>query len=299
MNDVSDAELIELDREGFFPVEGETPAGFIDRVGKIKAALATLDSTLENSGKASHLDCLLLKSDRIDKKIIFEADAITEKLFDFRHHAVPGFFQSTNVGFLWGGCAIYSPDDPPALFFLRSSFAKQTKWWVYRRDELLAHELCHVARQSVNDPAMEEFFAYRTSFSCFRRWCGDLFTHWLESVLFLIFAIALPTAQALKGFVYPGFPAWQVFGAFGCFLLILICRTWYRHHIVAKAVEKLDDFGVAKPLAVLFRLTKNEIRSVSGLKDQNAWMSFLARRSENSLRWKIIALRFVSANAKC
>lgn len=299
MGDIADAELIKLDREGFFPAEGESDLDFVRRVDEVKKSVARIYSDLKRTGHAEHLDCKLSFLDLIGETIIREADAVTDENFSFCHPAGIGFFHSGKVGWLWGGCTFFSADEPPALFFLRRDFAKKNKWHLYRRDEILAHELCHVVRQSIDDPGMEEYFAYRTSFSAFRRACGDLFNSWIESLIFLLFVLALPAAQFIKAFILPEFPVQIFWSGFAIFIAVISFRTYRRHRLVASAIEKLQSFGVAKPLAVLFRLRSVEIARVAKLRDEKAWQNLVSEKSRQSLRWKIIALRFVSGNAEC
>ena len=186
---------------------------------------------------------------------------------------------------------ISEPEDPPPLFLLRRAFARKRRWLCYRREELLAHELCHAVRQSLGDGDLEEYFAYRTSFSGFRRWCGDLFNSAGESVAFTLLALAMPAAQALK-LAWSEFPAGVFPLLLAAYLAVLAFRTFGRHRLIDRARRRLREWGIAEEMALLFRMTKREIRELCREKDLATYRAIVAERGQKSLRWQIIGYRF-------
>ncbi len=277
MKDVSWSTLISLDESGNFPREGESAADFVARVDALKGYGAPDE---------------LRFAAPIPPEIIAEGGNLTEKLFAFRRTGDLGFFESRGIGLLGGGCTLTDPDSGASFFLLRKGFARKKKWFCYRRDELLAHELCHVARAPLGDLTLEEYFAYRTSFSALRRALGDIFTTSLDALLFLAPAFLLPVAAFVKVRWIPRLEMGVFYALFGAVMLFFAIRSIARRRLVRRAQKKLTEFGVGKPLAVLFRMTAKECNVVAGLPDGAAWQRFLAQSRQSSLRWEIIARRF-------
>ena len=57
-------------------------------------------------------------------------------------------------------------------FQLKPVFAKQEKWLIYSRQELISHEMCHIARFHLHSHRYEETLAYKTSTSRLRKAIG-------------------------------------------------------------------------------------------------------------------------------
>ena len=149
--------LVELDAAGLLLGPQEKLEAYAARLESLGAALALLDK--DSKAPEGYSPCsgiTLNSSDRIPVGILLEADAETERLYGFKIDWVPGFFISKGVGPLWGGCALTFNDSSLSVFLIRGSFAKTARWFIYDRDELLAHELCHVARAPLSDKAPEE-----------------------------------------------------------------------------------------------------------------------------------------------
>ena len=87
-----------------------------------------------------------------------EIDSAAACSDDFAIDYVPGFYLFEKVGLLWGGCSIYDDETEMKVFLLRPAFKNKKRFLIYDRTELIAHELCHCARQVLHDHAIEEFF---------------------------------------------------------------------------------------------------------------------------------------------
>ncbi|MCQ2379472.1 MAG: hypothetical protein MJ025_00910 [Victivallaceae bacterium] len=276
---------LELDRRGFIPIDGETAAEFVARVTMIENCRDQFLETLERDGSGEYLKMKVLASERIPETVRLEADSITERLYDFTFSGGLGFF-SDSVGFLGGGLTVGMQGKAP-LFLLRKCFAARRKWSLYYRDELLSHELCHAARQALDDPSLEEVFAYGTSPSRFRRLFGGCFVGYWDPIVFLMLAL-LPLAVS---FLAPGFTP-HATAPLGGWTLFLVVRNLWSRHVVTRAANRLADFGFEKPMAMLFRMRRDEIVHVGELRDKGEFERYVNLKSAKSLRWNIIRAHF-------
>ncbi len=283
------ARLAELDRAGFLPADGQEMGTFFDRAAEIRSEYRNFICKIAKDDVFAQ-KCGLKNCEPIPRKCIAEAAEITAGLFGFSCDHAPGFFSA--VGGLWGGCTICDPELPLPYFLLRKDFSRRKKWFCYRRDELLAHELCHIVRAPLADDDLEEYFAYRTSYSALRRWCGDIFSSSFQTLIFAVLALSLPVVQAVKSFWLAGFPVYIFQLGFAGFILYLAAVTFGRHRLVGKAEKKLAAAGIKSPLAVLFRLKKCEIRELLKCRDVR---EFAEKKARHDLRWQIIRLRFFSS----
>ena len=198
-----------LDASGFLPGVGEEPVDFESRIAAIRAAHEEFGEELAEKGEVVVFDEFRLReSERIPADIIAEAGEVTGGLYDFRTAHVPGFFISRDVGLLWGGCMISDTELPFSFFLIRGAFRNRQRWFLYNRRELLAHELCHSMRQPLRDVPLEEFFAYRTSPSPFRRYLGNCFIRDYDALLFVIPVFILLGSVLLQSFWLPALPVW-------------------------------------------------------------------------------------------
>jgi len=216
--------LILLDRSGMLMGPYEDFEHYRQRLLLLIDKLDSIKRELEENGKFLLLDWLELKAaDIIDAEIMTEAASITEKLYGFSINWVPGFFMSTSLGLLWGGCAISLPEEHCAFFLIRKNFRNAKKWFIYRRDELLAHELCHIARTPVNDLSFEEYFAYQTSFSRLRRYIGNCFIVAYDAILFIMpimILLAVQIAITVGWISWPILPFWIIALLYPAWLLL-------------------------------------------------------------------------------
>jgi len=289
------ARVVSLDAAGHLVAPGETGDSFMRRMALWRSNLDSLETSMATREGFELWPGLQLKnSDRIPKEILEEAASCTESLYGFKIDWVPGFFLSKGLGLLWGGCAIsLSPPSGASLFLVRSAFAKKEKWFIYGRKELLAHELCHVAREALQDLAMEEHFAYQTSLSRFRRYIGNCFRSEIDAYLFVVPVFILLGVQLCNLLLEWSIPAWPFW------LLALLPPAWLltRNQLQRvryfKAERALSALGCPFPKAVLFRCLSKEVDELSKLSG-DALKARLKLKSETELRWAVIAARFLS-----
>lgn len=290
------SQFAEFDAAGIFPCPGETLSDFKARLLLHAEVLEDFESTLKNSGEYTLFDNFkLYETDRIDVDIINEATAITERLYRFSISWVPGFFLSRSIGWLWGGYAIHIPEEHITVFLIRKVFKYKPKWFIYRRDELLSHELCHAARSPLRDRQFEEYFAYQTAPSIIRRYIGNCFRTQLDAVLFLVPVLILLVAQMLDTFTSLTPPIWLLWITALIFPGFLFVRNQYSRNCYKKASSALSGIGVSGVDAVLFRCTSSEIMQIAKFNnDKDGLRNCLEQYIAKELRWKIIQCRFIN-----
>jgi len=288
------AKFAGLDSAGILAAPGEDAVGFKERALKLVSALDEINTELSEKGETDLIDSIpLKKEDRINTEILDEASEINKNFYDFSINWVPGFFLSKSLGIFWGGCAISFEENQFTVFLIRASFAKQKKWFLYRRDELLSHELCHIARMPIGDKLYEEFFAYRSSPSAFRRYFGSCFRTQADSLIFVMPIFLLLIMQILITFSFikiPIYPFWMLALLFPLYLLI---KNQILRKIAFRAITKLESFGISKPKAVLFRCTAREISEIPGMKNAEDFTKWALEKQNHEIRWKIISWKYL------
>ena len=287
---------VELDGAGFLPRRGESAEQFFRRVETILGIHREFEAELAAAGEVGVYGLQLRSQDRIPDEIIGEAEEVTDRLYSFRTRHVPGFFLSRAVGLLWGGCMICDPDHPLSVFLIRGAFRKRQRWLFYNRRELLAHELCHSMRQSLEEITLEEYFAYQTSPSRLRRYLGNCFIREYDAIWFVIPALLLLLAQVAQSFWLPGLPVWPFWPVALAYPAFLLIRNGISRRLVKRAAKKLAAFGVEKPSAVLFRLDRGEIRRIGAMERPGEFEQYAAERKESDFRWAILYARFLTGN---
>lgn len=171
-------ELYRLATTGWLPAPWENEDQFLARIEQGK-------KTPEHFEKVEE-----------QEKLLKEGSSITERLFGFSINWVPLVFSNKKLSFFEGAAAwIFqeTKDSPQEAFLqLRKGLqGKQKLLGYYPVDELVGHELVHVARMAFSEPLFEEMLAYQTSTSSFRKMWGPLFRQPKEMNLFLI-TLVLP-----------------------------------------------------------------------------------------------------------
>ncbi len=286
--------LCELDARGLMPAPGEAPATFAARLEKLRADLAEVEAELAKTGRFQIESEEFPAADRIPAELFADAHARTEELFAFRADWVPGFYVNPRFSWLFGGCAYSCHPDLFTVFIIRRSFAVRDRWFLYSRRELLAHELSHVARTSLDSTRFEERFAYLTSESGFRRRIGGAFYKPSDTFLLLGSLFLLLGAQLARVFFWEPLPVWP----FWCAAFGVIAGLIQRHvrdgRRLERALARLAARFGANARAALFRCSDAEIAELAELPDDNALAPWLARHADD-LRWQVIENRFAPA----
>jgi predicted metal-dependent hydrolase len=288
--------LVELDAMGLLLAPDENFKSYKKRIKKLFTHLSELEKELEENNQLRLFDVITVYKDRrINSEILKEAAELNKKFYEFEIGWVPGFFLLKSLGLLWGGCAISFPEDSLSIFLIRANFATKQKWLFYKRNELLAHELCHIARMPLHDKDFEEHFAYRLSPSRLRRYMGNCFQTTWDAIFFIIPFFLLTGAQALQTFLcewLPIFPFWILIAIYPAFLLI---RNQISRNQYFKAKSNLEKVHVKNPLPILFRCTKIEIYTMAAFQHNLLGLQeWIGKKTRTELRWNIMDKRFMS-----
>ena len=287
------AALAELDAKGIFCADNENAASFAARVRLLNQKNQELDEALATDGSAAIEDVTIHQQDRIPENLFLEPLELTEKLYRFQADWVAGFFVDPAYGLLFGGCAYYFYPDFFALFIIRRSFRDKARWLFYQRKELLAHELCHVARVSFRAHVYEEIFAYKTATTAFRRFFGGIFRSPKDSFLFIGASCLLLVNQLCRAFLFPQLPSWPMWCLLAGILCWLVLRLLRDMKILRKARKHLVFiFPEQNVIPVLFRCNDDEIRQLAILDNPQDAQTWLENRKSTLLRWKITCTRF-------
>ena len=222
--------LAELDSQGLLIAPGETAAGYADRLLAEEERIGKLREKLAAEKEIDPYTGLTIEAGmEIPDAILEEAAETTRKAYGFAVKWVPGFFPKHGLGILWGGCSISSYEDQPTLFIIRRSFRDRKKFFIYGREELTAHELCHVARTPIQDHEYEEHFAYAISHSPLRRYTGNCFKSEKDAILFILPVFLLLLVQIGRVTYWPMIPAWPFWIlAFVWPVFLTVCNIFAR-----------------------------------------------------------------------
>lgn len=288
------ATLADLDARGLLAGPGESGAQFAERLTTLDHNLTEIDKKLNEEGVVS-MDGVRLKRDaQIPAEYFDEAAEETAPLYGIHVDWVPGFFVNPKFSWLFGGCAFYQYPDFLALFIIRRSFAKCRRWLIYRRDELLAHELCHVARVALDSQVFEEHFAYRTSSSRFRHVVGPVVRRPAESFAVLACCFLLLGAQIVQVSWLPSLwisPFWFLLAAV---LAFLGARLRRERLTLNAAIESLERVFPGYGEHAAFRLTDAEIASIAESGDS---AEAVEPQLPDDLRTRIMRERFTATKS--
>lgn len=284
-----------LDRRGFLAAPGEDLTAYQQRVLVSDKRIRDFMKALEQEKVLEPYCGLRVSHDgRIDRSILQEVAPVTENVYGFSVDWVPGFFPEKGLGLLWGGCSIDAYEEIPQLFIIRKSFKTKKRFLIYSREELTAHELCHVARNPIQDSVYEEHFAYAVSKSAFRRYTGNCFKTEKDALFFLlpVFMMLLFRIAQAGGYLvkFPAWPLWVLVILWPCWLLL---NNYRARKVYFRAQEVLKKY-TSSPDAVLFRCTGEEIRTLGSFhKDRIEADDFLKQKKNSDLRWQVIFDRFI------
>jgi len=229
-------------------------------------------------------DAFILRCRQAKKSESPSTSSLAKKLFDIEPDWVDVLFSNQNLRLWEGGCTWI--DSEHVSLQLRKAFKTKTRYLGYSREEIMAHELVHVVRNSFEEPIFEEILAYQTSPSFFRRFLGPIFRSSKESLFFIValsatcVATLFETAQTI---VYLGAISLV---AGGTFRLLRAQRTF------SQARTKLAQIlGKQKALAVMIRLTDREIIRFSKMEKEQI-VSYSVKMSRIQPRWQQIRLAY-------
>ena len=282
--------LAAYDANGFLFGADESAEDFVKRLRLFQANRQKLEEALQKDGKYDAEGIIITPNDRIPNTLFAKIAEHTKRLYRFQIDWVPGFFIDPSFSLLFGGCAFCSYPDFFTMFIIRRTFKTQEKWLIYNRDELLAHELCHVARIALLSEEFEETFAYQTSASPFRKLIGGIFRKQTDSFLFLGVTFILLFAQILRTQWLQTMPIWPFWSLVGLvFAWLLVRHAFHCRRLNSAQCHIAELFGAENAFPVMFRCTDEELHRFASTQQQllKSWIS-----EQTSLRWQIIRKRF-------
>ncbi|WP_370913612.1 hypothetical protein [Chlamydia pecorum] len=166
---------------------------------------------------------------------------------------------------------------------LRKPLYKTSRWLMYSRDEILAHEAIHAVRMKFYEPIFEEVLAYQTSSWGWRRFWGPLFRTPGESYCFLLFVV-----------MGLGLSLWQPL--LGCAVMLStplyfsarLCIVQSYFHRAKNKIRKM--LGVP-PLWIMLRLTDREIKMFA-TQPIPVLEHYAKKRKLDNIRWRQIYLSY-------
>lgn len=200
-----------------------------------------------------------------------------QQIFGITPLWITTIYSNQGLPFWQGGCTFIEGN--AFRLQLRASFKNKSYSFFYSKEEILSHEYIHVARMAFNEPIFEEFFAYLTASTSFRRFFGPFFRTSKESSLFLGFMIT----SSLTNFVFP-MMGWT-WGLLGLVMGGGIFRLWKTHLLFRACFKRVNKLTGSKQKALLLMLllTDREIQECAKLSSDVSSKYFL-KIDNSSLR---------------
>lgn len=156
----------------------------------------------------------------------------------------------------------------------------------YHRDEIIAHESCHIVRLGFNSSKFEEILAYQFS-PLFRKWLGPLFKTSVEGSV-LVLLVLLSFLSDIFLFSHP--LVWKIGKILPIFYLFYLSIGLTKNYISFYRCRKNLKKMLIQPdlsLAVMLRLTDREIEqfaksSIRKIKE------YIEKQVQLELRWQVI-----------
>jgi len=277
--------IYELDRLGIIAGPGETEEIFLQRAGY-----------LLNLRESIHLfspEEIPFFQDQVADETLREALPITQTLYGIAPTWLPLYFSNHGLS-PWHGASAWifqKEEDGPlgALIQLRKEWKeKQTLWGLYKRDEVVAHEVSHVGRMAFNEPVFEEFLAYRSSSSRFQRFLGPLLRSSGEAMTFVVILFLILFFDALTLVMgYDRLYLNLMWAKIIPLVLIgaLFCRLLINKRIFDQTLSKLESLVPGRGLSIAYRLTDQEIKQLSKLSPEMIF-KLLQEQSDREIRLK-------------
>ena len=296
---IDDIYLLELNQKGIIPGPQESETAFLERA---KYCLSLQTSLRDELSKEVPFALELPAS----HEMLRSALAKTSDSFDMEPSWIPLFFSNYRLAPWHGGCAwiFQITDNAPlgALLQLQKTFRHNSSYLgIYHRDELIAHELAHVGRMAFNEPRFEEFLAYSTADSKFRRRFGPIVQSAKESMFFILVllgTLAVDLSFLLTDYYNFFFTSLWIKIIPLSLILFAILRLWKRQIQYNKCILNLtpllkNEFKPNVPpmhrsaQAVIYRLTDHEIVEFSNM-TANEILNYVEEHRNSSLRWRLL-----------
>ena len=177
----------ELDANGFIKSPLETEENWYQRV-----------HALVNSNPEENYSDLLppdltpkkLNEKKVPALVLKKANALIKETFEIEIGWAPVFYEDQLLS-LFAGARFISFDTINFIISLKEKFKDKNRWFIYNREELIAHEFVHASRVSFHSIVYEEILAYQVCKNKRIQFWGGIFHRPLESLisLFSVFLI--------------------------------------------------------------------------------------------------------------
>lgn len=292
--------LIALDEKGFIKSPAESVDDFIKRAEFTDKLENHMAKEFARQGFVEFGSVRFSKDERVPAEIIDKCLSRVRDHYRIEAGWIPTFF-SSNLGPFWGGQALgfqdsegeIEKDTPFVIVQLRDSFREKEQFLIYKRDEIVSHEACHIARMLMEQDIYEEPLAYLLSDSKFRRYLGPVLRSfkdfWILTVVYLLFMAVHFMAWLIE------LPVWLFWSSkvplvlFGVFLGVRNHRVYKR---LFRAIGTLGSVFGENAEAVAFRCTDNEIDEIASMKADGDLEGLLRGKMEEDVRWQVIFNRF-------
>jgi hypothetical protein len=286
--------LVDLDRRGLTPAPNEDGDAFAARLQRLAERLSQWEDDLRTAGRTSLEGITLKREDAIPAELLAASGKRTKGLYGFQCDWVPGYFCSPSHSWLFGGCTFSAPPDLFTVFIISQKLRTKKRHLFYDRDEILSHELCHVARTGLQATEFEEHFAYQTSTGAFRRnWGGIMHSQW-DSFLFLALCLLLPIGQLVLPQFAPSLPLWLNWIPLLAALAFFVLRHLRSRRHFQKALQTLQKYAChgdeQKARILLFHATDQEIHALAKLYGKANGETLFHQTLDafrKDLRWKV------------
>ena len=259
---------LEYHQMGFFPAPTETEEVFFKRVEQTLSWSKTLDTQPIH---CEDLNYELGPKTKLPVDMVQRDGATCQNLYGCCPAWVPAYAESKGLPHLTGGMAVQYLDSQTqqvhSWFQLKPVFARQEKWLIYSRQELISHEMCHIARFHLHSHRYEETLAYKTSTSRLRKAIGGALLspsdqHMLFFSLLAWISVDVMTIMGMN----IGVLSWALRAMFPVLLILGLFRCHNIHKELRRAQESLAHlFPKENVLKVLFCLNDEQILTISKL----------------------------------
>ena len=183
-------------------------------------------------------------------------------------------------------------DDVPTVQLRRAFKTKETLFGLYSKQEVLAHEYVHAARAPFADSCFEEFFAYLVS-NPFRAYLGPLFQTPKEGLLFMGLLGGLLIASVFGSVLgmdraFGNYLVIALFALLSCAMIFLVGRLYMLSRQFHRAKKNLLPLAARSVIALMIRLTDEEIRLFSRLAPKQI-EDYISERIDSDWRWQILS----------
>lgn len=215
--------------------------------------------------------------EKMDEEQVRQDGHICQELYGCCPSWVPAYASAKELPFLTGGMAVQFMEPKTQSIFswfqLKPAFKERDQWWIYSRQELISHEMCHICRFHLGSIRYEETLAYRTSRSGFRRKLGGALLTPKDNALFFLSLIAWTSVDVLSIFelTFTGLEFLRLF--FPIFLILGLFRCIKIHRELRIAEQKIHVLFQhlelkTPPLKLLFCLSDGQIAEVLKMSDE-------------------------------